>query len=96
MSPEEQKAYETMGFLGIAGLFTGLGVLLASKEKLTLRIIIGRAISSTALGLMASGVLIWIPNLSIDAKIAIACFLASIGTSSLERIFQKKFGGGSD
>ena len=89
MSPEEQQVTKTVAVLGLAGLIAGLGTLLASKEQLTARIIIGRAISSVALGTTASMSILWYPDITLETKIAIACGIASLGTSGLERLYQK-------
>lgn len=76
-------------YLAIAGLVAGLGTLLASEEKLTVRIVFGRALTSVALGVAAASILVWIPGLPTLAQIGVACGLASLGTSGLERMFQK-------
>ena len=75
--------------LAVAGLIAGLGTLLASEEKLTSRIVIGRAISSLALGVTAASILIWVPGVAFSAQVGIACAVASLGTSGLERLFQR-------
>lgn len=94
MSPEEQSVAKSLGVLAAAGLIAGLGTLFASKERLTARIIVGRALTSAALGVVSAGVTeIWFPGLSFEAKVGIAAALASLGTSGLERIFQKFLGG---
>jgi hypothetical protein len=89
MSPEEQQVTKTVAVLGLAGFIAGLGTLLASNEKLTIRIVLGRAISSVALGVTSSITLLWYPDITIETKIAIACLIASLGTSGLERLYQK-------
>lgn len=89
MTPEEQNLYKTATTLGLAGLIAGIGSLLASKETLTLRLIVGRALSSVMLGLGASAILIWYPEISLETKIGVACLFASVGTSGLEKIIQK-------
>lgn len=89
MTPEEQDVVKHFGFLGIVGLIAGLGALLASQETLTIRVVIGRAISSFMLGMGAASALTFLPELSFYAQVGIACVAASIGTSGLERIFQK-------
>lgn len=90
MTPEEQKAAQGFTWIFAAGVFAGLGALLASKETLTLRVIAGRAISSAMLGIGAGkGALIFFPVLPLDAQIGIACLAASLGTSGIERIIQK-------
>lgn len=89
MTPEEQQAGKAIAVLGTAGLVAGLGTLLASKEKLTARIVVGRAISSFALGVTASIGLLWFPGMAYETKVGISCLIASLGTSGLERLFQK-------
>lgn len=72
-----------------AGLVAGLGQLLASPEKLTARIVVGRALSSMALGVTAGTALSWLPQMPIEALMGLACLIASLGTSGLERLLQK-------
>lgn len=83
---------QTIAWLAGAGLLTGLGNLLASHEKLTTRIVIGRALSSAALGASSATVLTWIPGLPMEAMMGIACLIASLGTSGLERLLQRLLG----
>lgn len=92
MSPEDQQVTKTIAILGTAGLIAGLGTLLASKERLTARIVVGRAISSFALGVTASVALLWFPDMMYETKVGISCLVASLGTSGLERLFQKFYG----
>ena len=72
-----------------AGLVAGLGQLLASEEVLTTRIVIGRALSSVALGVAAGTALTWMPDMPLTAMVGLACAIASLGTSGLERLLQK-------
>lgn len=72
-----------------AGLVAGLGQLLASDEVLTARIVIGRALSSLALGVTAGTALTWVPDMPLTAMVGLACLIASLGTSGLERLLQK-------
>jgi hypothetical protein len=83
------EAAKAVGALGAAGLVVGLGQLLASEERLTRRIIVGRAMSSAGLGAASAGVLAWIPDLPLVAQLGIACAMASLGTSGLEKLFQR-------
>ena len=78
----------------LVAMAAGLGQLLASAEKLTWRIVIGRALSSGALGVAAGSMLIWYPDMDIRAMVGGAAVLASLGTSGLERILQKILGKG--
>lgn len=71
------------------GVVIGLGQLLASNERLTLRIIIGRAMSTGGLAMAAGLVLAWFPDLPLAGQIGFAAALASLGTSGLERVFQR-------
>ena len=90
MTPEEQKAATGFGWLLMAGLVAGLGALLASTERLSVRIIVGRAMSSAMLGVGAGkAALVFFPGLPLEAQIGIACLAASLGTSGIERVLQK-------
>ena len=73
---------------GLVGLLIGLGQLLASTEKLTVRIVIGRCLSTAGLAVSAGAVLAWLPEIPVIAQIGIAATLASLGTSGLERFIQ--------
>ena len=77
----------------IVGMAVGLGQLFASQEMLTTRIIVGRALSTGGLGTVAGVVVVWIPELSFAGQIGVAAGLASLGTSALERVFQRVIGG---
>ncbi len=89
MTPEEQGFLKQVGALGLAGLFAGLGGLLMSRELLTTRIILGRAMSSTTLGIGAAAIITIYPDIPHIAQIGIACLLGSLGTSGLEKIVQR-------
>lgn len=67
----------------------GIGNLLASKERLTPRIIAGRAIASAGLGAASSLVLIWFPDMPYTVQIGAACLCASLGVSFLEKVVQR-------
>lgn len=71
-----------------AALLAGMGTLLASEEKLTWRIVLGRALSSAALGAAAGTVFLWFPNAPTAALVGVAASLASLGTSGLEKLLQ--------
>ena len=85
----KEQLVHPVALLAGAGIVAGLGQLLASSEKLTARIVIGRAMSSAALGVTAGTALTWIPNMPIEASMGLACLIASLGTSGLERLLQK-------
>lgn len=86
------EAAQVAGTLSVVGLVIGIGQLLASKEILTARIIVGRALSSAGLGASSAFILVLVPDLPLVAQLGAAALLASLGTSGLERLFQKWLG----
>ena len=82
--------YLASSFLfSLVGVSIGIGQLLAGNERLTLRLLIGRALSTGGLAMAAGVVLVWVPELSLVGQIGVAAGLASLGTSGLERAFQR-------
>lgn len=73
----------------LVGVSIGIGQLLAGNGRLTLRLLIGRALSTGGLAMAAGAVLVWVPELSMVGQIGVAAGLASLGTSELERAFQR-------
>lgn len=76
----------------LTGLIIGLGQLLGSDEKLTPRIVFGRALSSSGLSLIAGVSLLQIPEMPLVPLIGISALIASLGTSALERLIQSYLG----
>lgn len=89
---EELSTYQVLGMMGLVGVLTALGQLLASNERLTPRIILGRALSSIGLSVSAGALLLWFAEPHPLALIGVSAGLASLGTSFLERFLQKKLG----
>lgn len=79
----------------LVGISIGVGQLLASNEVLTPRIVLGRALSTGGIAMASGAVLVWIPDLPLLGQIGIAAVLASLGTSGLERVFQRVIQGRS-
>jgi hypothetical protein len=77
----------------IVGVSIGLGQLMASNERITFRLLLGRALSTGGLAMAAGIALIWAPELSMVGQIGVAAGLASLGTSGLERVFQRAMEG---
>lgn len=77
----------------IVGISIGLGQLMASNERITFRLLLGRALSTGGLAMAAGIALIWAPELSMVGQIGVAAGLASLGTSGLERVFQRAMEG---
>lgn len=74
---------------GLVGISIGVGQLLASNEVLTWRIVIGRSLSTGGIAMASGAALVWVPDLPLLGQIGIAAALASLGTSGLERLFQR-------
>lgn len=77
---------------GLIGVITGLGQLMASKEQLTWRIIVGRCLSTAGIAIAAGVVLLVYPEIPPLAQIGVAAALASLGTSAIERLIQRVLG----
>lgn len=95
----DQSSIRTVLVLGIMGAAVGVGQLLVDDDRgLSVRAIIGRALTSGALGVAAGAILIWQSDLPFEALAGLAAALASIGTSTLERvlrgIIKKRYGNG--
>jgi hypothetical protein len=78
------------------GVAIGMGQLLSGGEKLTARLMCGRALVSGGLGLAAGTAMTVMPNIPLPALVGISCVLVSLGTSSLERIVQRWINGGTN
>ena len=82
------------GILGmtLTGLLIGLGQALVSDGKLTVRHVVGRALTTAGLSLVAGLILIRIPDAPLLAIIGLSALIASLGTSWLEAILSKYLG----
>ena len=78
-----------MGALALVGASIGIGQLLTSKDVITARIAIGRAIISGGLGLCAGSLLTLFKELPLPALVGVAAVVTSLGTSAIERLFQR-------
>jgi hypothetical protein len=84
----QDSPYGILGALSGVGALIGLGQLLLSEEKITLRRALGRAIVTGGLSLGAATILITIPNLGTTAIVGLAAAVASLGAAGLERLIQ--------
>lgn len=89
---EKVSPIEALLGMTLTGLMIGLGQLLGSNEKLTLRIVMGRALSSMGISLVAGVGLLQIPDMPLVPLIGLSALCASLGTSALEKIVQQYFG----
>jgi hypothetical protein len=86
---EKASIWEVMVALAGVGALVTLGKLLESKEPLTWRLIIGRALVGGGLGASSSLLLLQFPDAPLIVLMGTACALASLGTSLVEAIVQK-------
>jgi hypothetical protein len=93
---EWREAIAQALLFGVIGVLTGLGQLMASKEALTWRIIVGRCLSTAGIATAAGVILLAFPGVSPLAQIGVAAALASLGTSGLERLIQRVLGIGRE
>lgn len=89
---DDLSPLQTLVAMGTVGVLVALGQLLGSNEKLTPRIIFGRALSSVGLAVSAGALMLWFTEPNPLALIGASAGLASLGTSFLERLVQKKLG----
>lgn len=75
--------------LSSVGVLIGIGQLLSSGERLTPRVVAGRALCSGGLGIAAGALLLLVPEMSLLAKMGVAALTANLGVSGLERLFQR-------
>ncbi|AMR79462.1 hypothetical protein [Cupriavidus nantongensis] len=75
------------------GIIIGLGKLLASNERFTWRLAIGRSIISAGLAVAAGSLLAFIPGLSQMALLGLAAASAVLGEQFLEKVIHLKAGG---
>lgn len=83
------------GFLAILagiGAAIGIGKLMAADEPITVRLVIGRALTSAGIGAAAGAIIYIVPNAHPVLLYGVAAALASLGTSTLEYIIKKRLG----
>lgn len=72
------------------GALIAIGKLLASPERLTVRLILGRALLGSATSMVAGVALLQVPDLSPVALIGIGCALGIVGSQYLELWFKRQ------
>lgn len=81
----------TVGWLALIGAAVGIGQLLASEERLTIRIVVGRAICSAGLGASCAAAGLIFPDVNPIMSYGLAALVASLGTSGLEVLLKTLF-----
>jgi len=71
------------------GATIGIGQHLLSPDRFSWRVIVGRALSTGGLAVVAGTVLIMHPTMSPLAQMGFAAGIASLGTNTLELMFRK-------
>lgn len=71
------------------GAIIGVGKLLDSGERLTYRIVVGRAIVSAGLAAISPALLTFFPAMPRAAEFAFAALFASLGTSTLQFVVRR-------
>lgn len=92
LNPQDQPE----GFLAVLaaiGAAIGLGKLLNSDEKLSVRLVLGRAAVNAGIGAAAGATSLMFPTAEPLVLYGVAAGLASLGTSALEAVVRKKTGG---
>ncbi|MBR8316076.1 holin [Burkholderia dolosa] len=88
LNPHEKELL-TLVILGAA---IGLGKLLVGRERLTVRILLGRMIIGAALSSSAGAILIMFKELEPTALIGVASAIGILGQSVLEAVAQRFLG----
>lgn len=84
--------HSKLGVLVGVAVVAGLGRLIASQEKMTGRVVVGRVLTSAALGVASSMLLVLFPQMPLEAQFGAAAAIGSLGTSALEAVFNRIMG----
>lgn len=87
---EQVEHWKLLAGLAAAGAILGVGKLLASDERLSLRLVLGRAIVSGGLAVGAGSILAFIEGLHVLALCGFAAVCAVLGEQFIERIIQDR------
>jgi hypothetical protein len=93
MNPQDSPL-TFIGILAAIGAAIGLGKLLNSDERITPRLVIGRAVVNAGIGAVAGAGTLLFPNADPVVLYGLAAGLASLGTSGVEMVLKKKLGDG--
>jgi hypothetical protein len=80
----------------VLGAAIGLGQILDSGERLSARILIGRALVTAGLAAIAPVLLTWFPAMPRTVEFAFAALIASLGTSGLQMLARRFLNGKAD
>lgn len=88
MQEHEKNIYILIG----AGALIGLGKLLASDEKLSARLVIGRTVLGSATSMLAGVALLQFPDIHPLALLGIASGLGILGSQTIEVLLKRRAG----
>lgn len=88
--------WQFFSWAALMGLLIGFGQVLDSDEKLTTRIVLGRALVSAGIAAAAPALFIFFPDMPREAEFAVAALFASLGASGLQSLFARYFRGKHD
>lgn len=90
----DPKEHPLQFFLSLAavGAVFAIGKMLNSTEKLTARIVVGRAVVNACLAASAGAASVFFPDASPLVMYGLAAALSSLGTSALEQLIRSKTG----
>ncbi|WP_322105841.1 holin [Paraburkholderia sp. J41] len=86
MQEHEKKFLE----LVVLGALIGIAKLLVSSERLTFRLILGRAVLGSATSMIAGVVLLQIPDLDPLALLGIGSALGIVGSQYIELLLRRR------
>lgn len=89
MQTSHTQAEGLFYYLAAIGALIGLGKLLQSDEKITVRRVLGHGIVSGGLGGAAGLVLVPLPDAPLPVVLGTACAIVSMGTLTIAMLIQK-------
>lgn len=78
----------TMWFWGL-GASIGVGQHLLSRDPFSLRVVIGRALSTGGLAVIAGLIVVPHPDAPLLAQLGLAALIASLGVNGVEAVFRR-------
>ncbi|WP_287602734.1 hypothetical protein [Thiothrix sp.] len=88
MKDNNEMGYFALIVLGV-GAVVGIGKLLQSDERITARLMAGRALTTAVLALGAFSIGVMIPDVDPVYIVGVSAVIASLGEQGLERVLNK-------
>lgn len=87
-----QEPEKSLWTLIAMGAVIGVGKLLASDEKLSIRLVVGRTVLGSATSMLAGVVLLQFPDIHHLALLGIASGLGILGSQTIEVLLKRRAG----